>query len=151
MNTQMTATAHALVGGAIAASIPDPAIGIPLALVSHPVLDMIPHWDFGRGWRDKSKALFLAESLFDLTLGLVSSYLIFGIHTNLVYFFSVVFASLMFDLMQVPYWFFKWHFAPFSWAYQIQSHINSKAKLPWGIFTQAITVTGFALVLRTLH
>ena len=147
----MTATAHALVGGAIAAYIPNPAIGIPLALASHPVLDMIPHWDFGRGWRNKSKALFLSESLFDLGVGLVSSYLIFGQYINFTYFLAVVFASLVFDILMAPYWFFKWRFPPFSWAYLIQSNINCKAKLPWGIFTQAITVTGFALALRTFH
>lgn len=147
----MTATAHALVGGAIAAAIPNPAIAIPLALASHPVLDMIPHWDFGWGWRNKSRALFLAEGIFDLTIGLVSSYLIFGAHTNLFYLLTVIFASLMFDLLMVPYWFFNWRFPPFSWAYLVQSHINSKAKLPWGIFTQAITVMGVILVLRGLN
>ena len=31
----MTATAHAIVGGAIAASISNPAIGLPLAALSH--------------------------------------------------------------------------------------------------------------------
>jgi len=45
----MTLTAHALVGAALAASFSNPAIGIPLAVISHPILDMIPHWDFGRG------------------------------------------------------------------------------------------------------
>lgn len=147
----MTATAHALVGGAIAAAIPDPGLGIPLSLASHPILDMIPHWDFGRGWRNKSKALFLAEGVFDLTVGLISSYLIFGSHINLIYFLSCVFASLVFDLLMVPYWFFRWHIPPFSWAYRIQSKINSKAKLPWGIFTQAITVMGSVLILRIFH
>ena len=53
----MTATAHVLIGGAIAASVPDPALGITLAALSHPILDMIPHWDFGFGWRKKSKVL----------------------------------------------------------------------------------------------
>lgn len=147
----MTATAHALVGGAIAASIPNPALGISLALASHLILDMIPHWDFGLGWRNKSRTLFMAEGFFDLGVGLVSSYLIFGAHVNLIYFLTVVFASLAFDILTAPYWFFKWHFPPFSWAYRIQSQVNAKAKLPWGIFTQAITVMGFVLVLRTLH
>ncbi len=147
----MTATAHALVGGAIAASVPNPALGISLALASHPILDMIPHWDFGLGWRNKSRTLFMAEGFFDLGVGLVSSYFIFGTHINLIYFFSAIFASLIFDLLIVPYWFFKWRFPPFSWAYCIQSHINCKAKLPWGIFTQAITVMGVVLVLRIFH
>ena len=54
----MTATAHALVGGAIAASAINPAIGLPLAALSHPILDMIPHWDLGIGWRGKNKNTF---------------------------------------------------------------------------------------------
>ena len=41
----MTATAHALVGGALAAAIKDPVLGISLSLLSHPFLDMIPHGD----------------------------------------------------------------------------------------------------------
>lgn len=148
----MTATAHALVGGAIAASIQNPAIGITLAVASHPLLDMIPHWDFGRGWRDKNKLTFLLEGFFDLTVGLVASYLIFGIHTDLIYFLSAVLASLMLDFLLVPYWFFKWKFPPFSWVYQIQSKMQGRAKLlPWGIVTQIGTVTGIVLALRTIH
>lgn len=148
----MTATAHALVGGAIAVSIQNPVIGITLAVVSHPLLDMIPHWDFGRGWRDKNKFTFMLEGTFDLSVGLVASYLIFGVHTNLLYFLSAVFASLMLDLLLIPYWFFKWKFPPFSWVYQIQSKMQGRAKLlPWGIVTQIGTVTGIILALRTIH
>ena len=51
----MTATAHALIGGAIAAGIASQPLGIALALASHPLADLIPHWDFGWGWRKKSK------------------------------------------------------------------------------------------------
>lgn len=148
----MTATAHALVGGAIAASIQDPIIGITLSAASHPFLDMIPHWDFGRGWRNKNKLTFLLEGMFDMTIGLISSYLIFGVHTNLIYFLACVLASLMFDLLLLPYWFLKWQFPPFSWVYQIQSKMQGRAKLlPWGIVTQVGTVTGLVLILRTIH
>lgn len=144
----MTATAHALVGGAIAASISNPALGLSLAFASHPLLDMIPHWDFGRGWRDKSKVVFFAEGVFDVSLGLIASYFIFGPYTDLTYLFLAITASLLFDLLQVPYWFFNWRFPPFSWAYKIQSSMQSRAKLPWGIITQAITVMGLILLLR---
>lgn len=147
----MTATAHALVGGAIAASIPDPVLGITLAVASHPFLDMIPHWDFGRGWRDKSKTHFLAEGIFDMSLGLVVSYLIFGRGVNPIYFFGAVFAALFFDLMMTPYWFLNWKFPPFSWAYSFGSMSNINARLPWGILNQAIAVLGIVLVLRVLH
>lgn len=147
----MTATAHALVGGAIASSFSNPALGLSLALASHPLLDMIPHWDFGKGWRDKNKITFMVEGVFDLSIGLISSYIIFGQFLDLGYFLTVVFASLVFDLLQVPYWLFNMRIPPFSWAYQIQSKIDRTAKPPWGIVTQAATVTGLVLVLKIFH
>ncbi len=58
----MTATAHAIVGGALAAAFPNPVIGISLSLLSHPLLDMIPHWDEGWGWRKKIKFNFLLSA-----------------------------------------------------------------------------------------
>jgi hypothetical protein len=148
----MTATAHALVGGAIAtATIHNPVLGLTLAAASHPFLDMVPHWDFGWGWRDKSKLHFLSESFFDLLLGLFLSYILFGRFINPVYFLAVIFASLFLDFLIVPYWFLKWKFPPFSTVYKFQHAINSKAKLPWGVLNQVITVVGVILALRIFH
>jgi hypothetical protein len=147
----MTATAHALVGGAIAASVQNPALGVTLAVASHPLLDLIPHWDFGKGWRDKNKLNFLAEGVFDLLLGLILSYYLFGRNIELSYFLLVVFASLILDLLMVPYWFLKWRFPPFSWAYKFGSKLNGSAKLPWGILNQALAVGGIVLVLRVIR
>ena len=43
----MTLATHAVVGAAIAATMPDhPAIGFGLGFVSHFVLDALPHWDY---------------------------------------------------------------------------------------------------------
>lgn len=148
----MTATAHALVGGAIAASVQNPALGISLALASHPLLDLVPHWDFARGWRNKNKAFFLAESVFDGLLGLGLSYLLFGQYINLYYFLAVIFASLSLDILLIPYWFLRWNFPPFSWVYNIQHKMNTKSSnFSWGIFNQAVTVLGVILVLRILY
>lgn len=147
----MTATAHALIGGAIAASVPDPIIGISLAAVSHPVADMVPHWDFGWGWKKKSKVLLFTQSLFDLSLGVGLTFLLFGRTTNHLYLFLAIFMSESWDILQAPYWLFNWKFFPFSAFYNFQHQINGKAKLPWGILTQAVTVTGVVLALRIIH
>lgn len=40
----MLATPHLLSGAAIAVVVPNPVISLPLAFVSHFVLDKIPHW-----------------------------------------------------------------------------------------------------------
>lgn len=147
----MTATAHALVGGAIAAAIPNPMIGLPLAAISHPFLDMIPHWDFGWGWRKKTKVRLFSEAIFDLTLGVILAYLLFGRNVDFWYFSGCILLSESWDILQSPYWLLGWKFPPFSSFYNIQHAIQGKAKLPWGILTQAGTVVAISLFLRTLH
>jgi hypothetical protein len=136
----MTATAHALVGGAIAASIQNPALGVTLACLSHPILDIIPHWDFGIGWRKKNKFTLFLESSLDLLLGIVLAFLIFGKGVEPIYFLLCIFASEIWDILMMPYLLFNWKFAPFSTIYKLQHHIQSNVKLPWGILTQAATV-----------
>lgn len=148
----MTATAHALIGGAIAASLPNhPALGITLAALSHPLLDMIPHWDFGLGWRKKNKALLFFQAVADLVFGVVITFLLFGKTTNNLYLLMAIFLSESWDILQAPYWLFGWKFFPFSTFYKFQHEINKSWKLPWGILTQAATVTGLVLVLRVIH
>ena len=41
----MLSTPHLLVGAAIVHSIPEPAISLPAAFLSHFLLDAAPHWD----------------------------------------------------------------------------------------------------------
>lgn len=147
----MTATAHALIGGAIAASVPDPKLGITLAAISHPIVDMIPHWDFGWGWKRKSKPLLFLQASFDLILGIFLAFLLFGKTTNTLYLLTIIFVSESWDILQAPYWFLGWKFFPFSTIYNFQHEINGKVRLPWGILTQVVTVTGFCLALRAVH
>lgn len=145
----MTATAHALVAGAIASSVSNPALGISLSLISHPLLDMIPHWDAAFGWRLKTKKRLFLESSADFMIGVGLSYLIFGQYINFWYFLACVLVSLGPDLVEIPYWFFKWNFPPFSWVYQFQHHIQGRAKLPWGILTQVVMIGAIILMLQS--
>ncbi len=147
----MTATAHALVGGAIAYAVPDPLIGVTLAFISHPFLDMIPHWDEGRGWREKSKMHLFLEGALDLSLGLALSYVIFGRNMDPIYYLVAVFAAWFLDLAQIPYWFFHWKFPPFSWIYSLQHHLQGRATPLFGIFTQVATVFAVFLALQVFH
>ncbi|MBI2593205.1 hypothetical protein HYW44_01000 [Candidatus Daviesbacteria bacterium] len=147
----MTATAHALVGGAIAYSVQNPALGISLSFLSHPLLDFIPHWDFAWGWRKKTKFKLFCEASLDLTAGIVLSYALFGQFMNPYYFLACLFGSVVWDLMEIPYWFFNWRFFPFSFLHNIQHHIQGKAKLPWGVLTQVVTVGVIILLLQNFH
>lgn len=137
----MTATAHALVGGAIAASIQNPALGLPISLISHPILDMVPHWDFGWGWKKKTKFALFVESLSDLVFGILLSFVLFFPFSHNFWYFSlcIILAELP-DLAMMPYLLWHWNFPPFSWAYKIQAGHQGKAKLPWGILNQVVSV-----------
>lgn len=148
----MTATAHALVGGAVAASIHNPALGLTISFASHPFLDMVPHWDFGWGWRKKSKLLLFVEAAGDLILGFVLAYLIFGQFVgNFWYFFGCVFAAEVWDIAEAPYWFLNWRFAPFCWIYNIQHNMQGKTKtVLGGIFNQVITISGIIIFLQLI-
>ena len=147
----MTATAHALIGGAIAASISNPSIGLPLAALSHPIADIIPHWDFGWGWQKKTKFKLFIQSSFDLIFGITLAFLLFGKSTDSLYLMSAIFLSEVWDILQMPYLLFGWKFFPFSAFYNFGHDTNGKAKLPWGILTQAATVGGVMWALRTIH
>ncbi|MBI2601111.1 hypothetical protein HYW42_04100 [Candidatus Daviesbacteria bacterium] len=148
----MTATAHALVGGAIAASMQNPVLGITLSAVSHPLLDLIPHWDFGWGWRQKTKLRLFLEATFDLVFGFLLAYLLFGRNIDFWYFSAAVLASEIWDILEAPYWFFGWKFPPFGLIYKIQSSLQGKTKtMQVGILNQVLTVTGIVLVLRLFN
>lgn len=147
----MTATAHALIGGAIAASIPNPSIGLPLAAASHPILDMIPHWDFGWGWKKKTKLVLFAQSIFDLSLGVTLTFILFGSHVDKLYLIFAIFMAEVWDILQMPYLLFNWKFFPFSAFYNFGHDTNGRAKLPWGILTQAVTIGGLVFALRFVH
>lgn len=143
----MTATAHALVGAAIAAASKNPYLGVLFASASHPILDMIPHWDSASGWREKSKLKFFIEATLDLSLGLVLAYLFYGSKVEFFYLMLCILAAIGWDLMEIPYWFWKWHFPPFSWSHNLQSKLQGQAKLPWGIVTQIIVVGSIMWIL----
>lgn len=147
----MTATAHALVGGTIAASVYDPILGITLAAISHPLLDMVPHWDFGWGWKKKTKIKLLLESLFDLGLGCLLVYLLFGSLVPTWYLIAAVFVSEMWDMAEAPYWFLNWRFPPFSWIYKIQSRTQGRtASIYTGILTQVVSVVAIYFLLQNI-
>lgn len=142
----MTATAHAIVGGSLAAAFPhNPALGITLAALSHPILDMIPHWDFGLGWKKKNKVLLFFQSSADLIFGVVVTFLLFGKFTDNLYLALAILISESWDFMLMPYLLFNWKFPPFSTFYKVQHALNRKANFFWGILTQAATVTGFLI------
>ena len=66
----MLSISHAVTGAFIAVKVGNPALSIPLILLSHYLEDAVPHWDVGTGMSKgvKSPLLALRHEMIDLAL-----------------------------------------------------------------------------------
>lgn len=155
----MTSTAHALVAGAIAAHVSNPAEAIGLALVSHYVMDSIPHWDFGTNWRNRPKKYTGVYAIGETLFGIGLSYAVYAPLMPFPHWAYTVVAALLPDWLETP-WYIVYARAnkhqpgpsagiPEKVAYafyKIPNSFHSKAQLPLGMITQIVTV-GFFIAL----
>ena len=142
----MTATAHALIGASIAVKVANPILGIPLAIFSHFIADLIPHWDAGTNHRQKSMTRLRLEATIDVLLGFILVFLIFRNLTNPVYLFAMVFAAQLPDWLEAPSFMFGIKIPPFTWLDWLGHKIQSRAQLPWGLVTQIVIVATLVLL-----
>jgi hypothetical protein len=158
----MTATAHALVSGAIAASIPNPQYAIPLAFTAHFIMDAVPHWDFGTNWRSRPKAITGAIAITDTVLGFTVAYFMFGGKVDLWPLAATVAAGTLPDWLEAPYYMFfaknqsqintlsknagLWEKLTFK-TYKTINTFHNKTTFPFGVATQIATVLFFLILL----
>ena len=142
----MVSVSHTLVAISIAAKITNPVIALPLSFFSNYVLDMIPHWDFGYGWREKSKKKLFIEGFADVAVSYILVFLIwkkFLPNTSLISLLINAFLAHLPDWLELPYLLFNIKIQPFTFFYQIQHVVHRKLALPWGVVTQIVTVAPF--------
>jgi hypothetical protein len=157
----MTATAHTLVAGAIAAKIGNPVLAPTLAFASHFILDSIPHWDFGANWRMRSKLDTGVFAIIDTIVGFGLAYLIYGSKTNFLLLTVCLVLSVLPDWLEAPWYIFfadPKRVGPRPHAsfmekvcysfYKLTNRAHSKASYPWGVVSQILTVTFFLLLLK---
>ncbi len=156
----MTATAHALVSGAIVAAIPNPVISLSLAFVSHFIMDLIPHWDFGTNWRSRSKAFTGMIAIADTIIGFTVTYLLFSGKVATPLLLTAAAVGNLPDWLEAPYYIFFAHQSKKEilssssfWEkltfriYKIENMFHTKAQFPFGLITQVVTVAFFLLLL----
>lgn len=156
----MTSTAHALVAGAIASKFPDPVTAGSLALLSHYIMDSIPHWDFGTNWRSRSKEKTGALAIFETIFGIGLAYFLYRDSVPLFLLAATIGASLLPDWLETPWYIFFSHQKKHEPAqragfwekiafriYKAQNLFHAKAQLPLGIVTQVATVWFFLVLL----
>src|SRR3989344_5320144 len=133
----MLAASHAIAGAIIATHAPTPVTGFIIALLSHPILDFVPHWDFNTRYGKRSKFKTIAISLFDASLGIIPGMLLFPQVPLLILLPTMLFAQGP-DWLEAPYHVFDWHFPPFSTIKRLQHLWHNKLGLPWGLVIQII-------------
>ena len=150
----MTATGHAVIGTVIAASISNPFAAIPIAVASHVVADLFPHWDPGTNRTKKSHTEFFSGGVLDVLTSLIITFLLIIFifpNTDLLYAYAVVFAAQFFDWASAPYTFFRIKNPPiFEWFYRFQKTFDNKLDKPWGIIGQVIILVGLVIFAKLI-
>lgn len=136
----MTATTHALTGASLGSLIPNPFLALFLSLVSNFLLDLLPHWDVGTGWRQRRKFLTFIFAGIDVLVGFSLGFWLFGNQIDLPYLFLLMLTATLADWLEAPYLFLNWNFPPFSWFYQLQSKLHWRDGTFWGIVSQIVIV-----------
>ena len=144
----MLETPHAVVGAAIAASVSNPIIGLPLAFASHFMLDKVPHWnphlntelkEYGKVSKNSSSIVFADTGLaFLLSLLIASTAL--PDTGRFIYIMLGAFAGILPDLVEAPYYFLKKNSDWIIRWIKFQKSIQVDTTLIPGMTTQIITV-----------
>lgn len=136
----MTATAHALIGASLALKISNPLIGFPLAILSHVIADLVPHWDAATNHRKKTALRLKLEAAADVILGFFIVFILFRNLVDPIYLYAMVIAAQLPDWLETPAFMFNIKIPPFSWADWLGHNIQSRMQLPWGLVTQVVIV-----------
>jgi len=151
----MLLTPHTFVGMAVAVSVPNPYIAVPLSFVLHFFGDKVPHWDFFsntrveerlKGWR-----IFAVMADFGLAIaaGLtLTFYALWALQNSALALniFLCCFASTLPDALEAPHLYFGISDPVTRGLTKIQHKMQFQAPLPWGIISQLVVI-GFCLVL----
>ena len=149
----MLATTHSLVSALIISESPSPAIGLPLVIIFHYLLDLIPHWDTGsgmtRGLKTKKKAFF--DTIIDLAVAGILVFIFFQKDKPFSpLLWGGVILGILPDLLEFPALFFD--FRPFPLINVLEKFhtdiIHRRSKLPWGLIPQIIIILGILFLIK---
>ena len=132
----MLAASHAIAGAIIASQVADPGIGYAAALISHPLLDLFPHWDFNTRHKDQTKWHILWTSLLDAFIGYTVGLILFSRIVDWKILMITMFIAQLPDWIEAPFHVFNWSFFPFVTVKKIQHYWHTKLDWPWGFLPQ---------------
>ncbi len=143
----MLSTPHIVTGIAIASKTTNPLIGIPLAFMSHFVLDMVPHWNphlntemrtYGK-ITPRSKTISIADTVVGGAFMIVAALASPSPEAAFLT-LACASASILPDALEAPYFFFHYKTAFVMKWIAFQKALQSDANVFWGTLTQIITI-----------
>lgn len=144
----MLETPHVVVGAAIATKVSHPALAIPLAFLSHFVLERVPHWNphlntelekFGEISK-QSKSIVVIDTMLALTIG---SFIASRALPDIVHSVTILascFMSVLPDVIEGPYFFLKMKTKFIEKWVLFQKSIQADTSPLPGLATQLVTV-----------
>jgi hypothetical protein len=152
----MLETPHVAIGAAIATKIPNPFIAIPLAFLSHFVMEKVPHWNPHLVTETKKYGAPTKKSviviIIDVTLALgLGSYIAFQVYpdiNHIVTIYLASFASVLPDLVEAPYFFLHWRNKFLKKWLTFQKSLQVDTTPFWGLLTQVVTIAAVFVWLR---
>ncbi|KKR30244.1 MAG: hypothetical protein UT61_C0010G0017 [Candidatus Woesebacteria bacterium GW2011_GWA1_39_8] len=144
----MLETPHVVVGAAIATKIPNPLIALPLALASHFVLDMVPHWNphlnleknktgkIGAG----TNFFIAADVALSLMLGFAIAVKALPNTSHALIILLSAFVAVLPDLVEAPYYYLNSKSRSIQKWVEFQKTIQSDTSILLGLITQFATV-----------
>ncbi|MEX1995189.1 MAG: hypothetical protein WD887_00215 [Candidatus Saccharimonadales bacterium] len=97
----MVAINHALTGGLVAVAIGKPVLALPAALVSHFLIDMLPHWNYQVPGGPKLRPILIGIDM--LASAAVLIFIGLGLGTETKLFIAGGILGIVPDLMWAPY------------------------------------------------
>jgi len=144
----MLESPHVAVGAAIATKIPNPLISIPLAFMSHFVLERVPHWNphlntelkkHGKITK-KSTYIVVADATVALAIGFFFASRAMPDGSHALTILATSMASVLPDVIEGPYFFFKAKSDFIKKWVKFQKSIQFDSRPLPGLLTQAVTV-----------
>jgi len=144
----MLSTPHVAVGAAIGVGLSNPVIAIPLTIISHFALDMVPHWNphlntdlkkLGKVSR-QNKLIVVADSLVALFLGLTIAYSFSPDHKKSLVILLACFVAILPDFVEAPHYFLGHRSELIKRYIQWQKSIQNDVSIAPGLIIQAIVI-----------
>jgi hypothetical protein len=153
----MTATNHVLTGAVIALAVKQPALAVPLAILSHFVLDALPHFALKSGrvfdYEKKSFANYITPidaTVATAILVWLGFFLDTGVSNLLVVICAI--AAYLPDVFWIPTFIreLKTHiWEPKNWFLKFHQKIQWRER-PWGIYIELVWAVGAVFAIEAL-